>query len=322
LFALVIFGPKELHDILRYLILITSPVFILYNLNLRPSTDVIRLHAVPIFFAIIVSNFIYVIVLGNARDSIFTGSENVALIIFTLIYLVVLGQRNSIFMLISSSLGFVFFLYTVSSRSVLILLAILALFYVLSFRLNKKNLVVFCLLIAVGYTANYFFAEELGDNERFSRVLSLVDIANEIDLTLVLNGFYDYGNVDIRARLWTEASNLIDEKPFLGHGVVNPRVFADTSSVGMSSFHNSFYDLSVTYGYLGFVIFLGFYFSFFKALVMSTSVNKGLVHAVFWGFLVLSFVQPYLFNIQVASVFYFCLFVLCSRNKKVISIVP
>jgi hypothetical protein len=312
LFLFFFVGDRGLHDYLRYLLLIMSPAFFLFNFRRILLTNKVKLNVLPIFVICVLSNLIYTILLGNERNSIFNGSENIALIIFTFMYMLLLGQKYSTKVTILSSCFFMLFLFSLSSRSTLIIIAILGAVYLLSLKLKLKNIffVVFSIISLFFVYGNFF--DSIQSNAKAIRVFSIIDSARTIDPASVLDlDFSELNHVDVRARLWSEALFLTYEKPLIGHGVVNPMVFSDKSNSGMSTFHSSIFDILVTYGTIGLLLVFGFLFLFYRSVSKMLVGNKYLVRSVFYSFVILSFIQPFLLNIQVLTLLFFTLLVFC-----------
>jgi len=313
LFLFFFVGDRGLHDYLRYLLLIMSPAFFLFNFRRILLANKVKLDIFPIFIVCVLSNLIYTIVIGNERNSIFNGSENIALIIFTFMYLLLLGQKYSTKLTILSSCFFMLFLFSLSSRSTLIIIVILGAVYLLSLKLKLKNIffVVFS-IISLSFVYGNFF-DSIQGNAKAIRMFSIIDSVIAIDPSIVLDlDFSELNHVDVRARLWSEALALTYEKPLLGHGVVNPKVFSDKPNSGMSTFHSSIFDMLATYGIAGLLLVFGFLFLFYRSVRKMLVGNKYLVRSVFYSFIILSLIQPYLLNIQVFTLLFFTLLFFCN----------
>ena len=116
--------------------------------------------------------------------------------------------------------------------------------------------------------------------------------------------------VDVRARIYAEAIYIIQEKPWFGHGVTSPKVFTDAGKEGVSSFHSSFFDTWITYGFVGLVALFLQLFVVYRFVLKRNREQKVFINCMFFTFVILSMLQPYVFYIQVYSLLFFIFFLI------------
>lgn len=316
IFSLMLFfNHSNIYDVSRYLVLVFSPVFFMLFFN-KKMIENARLKSIPIFIVISSSNLAYVLIFHfGERLSVFSGSENISLIIFTFLLIFVLSERCLLKYKILCVFLYLINIYIMDSRSVILLAVPFFIAYVFSYKWwTIKKISVLYIYIFLFFLIGYFLSD---------RVLSIFDVfldgevvfegLNFFSYDIDLSSFYTF---DIRPKLYEEAIRLIFEKPWFGHGYVNPVAFSELGVKDGSSFHSSILSLWVSYGFLG-VFILGLFLWSVISMIHKRNKNmsnKMVINSIVYAFFILSLVQPYLFNFQVYSLFLF--FLLFSGQKK------
>mgnify|MGYP000712016630 CR=1 FL=1 len=309
---LLMLHHSSVHDYLRYILLITIPALYFITLNQKFRITLKEDVIFSLFVVCVFANAVYCFILGNERNSIFSGSENIALIIFTFLFVMAINNCGTRVKKLFLLTLYVLFLITLSSRSVLVLVPVLGLCYfpVLKFR-YQAALVVSAICLCLALVPNHRVSSE---NE-FNRIGSLVS-----DLEFIRYGDYEdlnfeaFNHVDIRARLYSEASVLFGERPWIGHGALNPKVFDELTMDGdVNSFHSSLADVLVSYGIFGLLAIMVFLYSVYLKVSRNLIERKYLLKMSFYSFIVVSLIQPYFLNIQVYMLM-FIIFALFHRD--------
>jgi len=313
------------HDVLRYALLITSPAFFLLCLTVKMTLSTVSKSVLLIYITSMLSNFIYILFIVQVeRLSIFTGTENISLIIFSMLLLQILKSNFKLIINLFCLLLFLLYLLTLGSRSTIFVILILLVPYILSIRVKSKYaLLVLTSTIFISLSV-YYSGNSFMDIPNENRAVSIFETIDKSDIgwdDLIQIGtgdvdFSNFSSIDIRARIYSEAIYLINQKPWFGYGVKSPKVFENTwGHKGVSSFHSSIFDVWVTYGVIGVIVFCFFIYSLYKWIIKGLSEKKHLFQSLFFVFIILSFIQPYLFHIQVLSL-WFLSFLLFKKIKN------
>ncbi|MBY7800192.1 O-antigen ligase family protein [Vibrio fluvialis] len=274
---------QSFYDLLRWVSLFSTWNLIFAMQNQSPRFVIGKM---PILFvSLIFANFIYInFISDNVRLSIFSGSENIALMIFLSMSVVLYKTNNKLWILCA-----ILFLYNLESRSIFIIPLILIVVQILY---NKgyrfKALIIMPIFVFLFYSFAQYNLES-----RVSRVF------NDVESLLFINDIESLSKIDTRGVLILEGVEKIKEKPIFGHGVIKPDFFkVYEPDAAMATYHNVLIDLLVTYGFAGtMVIFIAIFLccNYVRIRYDSSGFNLLLVC------LISSLFQPYFFNVQVVS---------------------
>lgn len=312
----LLFHFNSVHDALRLVIVFTSAAIFFYNIK---KLDKIFLDKFTfyIYLCLVMAQMINIYLLDiSVRGSVFSGGENIAIIIFSFFVLrLYYSQYITMYQKTLSTFLYIIFLLHTESRSSIIVVAILG----ITFLYNKFKIIniytfpLFGILLSIIIVGIDYMPTE-GSGRIINTVNTLISIKDRGELTNISA----YAEIDIRGRINAEAIERISEHPFVGSGVVNPTVLEELADKhgGMSSFHNGLFDILVTYGFIGFIGFLLWFFYLAKFLISKRPNLKQYYIAHFSLFFLIGLVQPYLFNVQISSFFYLFLFLVYKEQYE------
>lgn len=281
-----VFNYKSIYDILRWFVLYFSWT-LLFTMPLL-ADDTYKKKIPFIFLSLLVANFLYLTFLSdNYRMSIFSGSENIALMIFFVMSMIVvkLGKyRYLIFLPL--------FLFYMDSRTIFVIPTVYILLRLFVYKGNRFKSLIFSLFLSF----SFFCFVSLNPEARISEVVSdSTQLLYAQDLT-------DLEKIDSRGFLLVEGIGKFKDEIWFGHGVIKPDFFKIYEpDIKMATYHNVIIDLLVTYGLTGsIIVFLIIYLNL-KYIFVNFDLE---FFVIILTCLVSSIIQPYFFNIQVISMIF------------------
>ncbi len=320
LFLLVAFTVSLLflhsapYDALRYITLITCPIILLHVIQRTTITERSFNRIYAIYISTVVANLIYTFFIASGeRNSIFIGTENIGLVTISLFYVLIVSWLKSGSQKLFASLLFLLTLASMGSRSVLLILFILAFRYLLAKKWTIKSFSGVVSALAPILILASIYAQTLVDIPRFQRMLGAIDVVQSLDISN-LRGVQSQDYTFLRVRLYFEAIDLIRERPWFGHGVRTPKILEDLHGPGLSSFHNAYSDILVANGIVGLSIIFIFFWYLYRLPQHNNLASKSTLRTILIVFILASFIQPVFFNIQACTLFYF--FIAASQLRR------
>jgi hypothetical protein len=292
---------NSLYDGLRLVSIVLTITTVFYIMPILKDNSYERYLLFTISTLLLSNVFFINFISDNSRVSIFTGSENIALMIFYIMTLLLFhrGRRLAPFLIL------LIFSFFAESRT----LIILPLLHVFIYLLVHRRIRIGYVLVFTFFIGMFTFY--LSTTEGDSRVFRALD---NIETISQIKGLSELEIVDPRGALVIEGIKKYHQKPLFGHGVIKPDFFKlrepDSS---MPTYHNSLIDLLVTYGLVGLIIFILAIYFVYKKIIFS--YGKEFV-VLFFLVLGLSLIQPYIFNLQVMTLLFTSVFIFNKKARK------